>query len=264
MSASWEKERLQRILDYHNKRHDMHIGTCDRADIIYPELKGRLGWDWVCFDEKTGMEIAVEVKRFTDKHLENRQAIIMRLLREVRTRLNLSSKLPGTFSLSVDFGRDYLQLRCDENRRALRDALNDTILESAQALSIGEKRELQPEISRRIPFDLPGFCTLQKVGQEGSTINDVSSAITGFWSPNLDKDELEEFQELVSHANEQLAQAVSAEERFLVVIDEGLRLARSATLAQAITRIDRSSYAQISWIYYVSGKEIVEIALPSA
>ena len=258
---------MQRVLDYYNEKYGTHIEIKGKTTDIYPDLKGQINWDWVCYDTKTGEEIAVEVKKLTDPQLEERGNIIWNILEEIKD--NLSNKLPGTFVLGIDIPNNYyLPLSGQRNRQEFKNLLYETIFQIAQRLKLEEERALTPQIIGQLPFALPDsfFCALQKVDNEGSVLG-LSSGVTGFWSRWLDEHELKKFEKLVSHANnEQLKVAkkeFNVKETFLVFICEGLRLANPYTVANAIKRINRDSYSYINYICYVSGEKVTEIPLPT-
>ena len=72
----WQRKRVQRTLDYHNMKYGTNITIKGKTRDVYPILRGESDWDWVCYDTKTGNEIALEVKRLMDEKLEKRQDII--------------------------------------------------------------------------------------------------------------------------------------------------------------------------------------------
>ncbi len=261
----WERKRVQRVLDYHNKKYRVHIKIKGKTTDVYPNLKGRLNWDWVCSDAQTGDEVAVEVKRLTDPKLEERWNIMWQLLEEVRD--NISNELPGSFLLHFNIPRKYyLQLRGQLNRQEFKNILCKVIYETAQRLQLGEEKGLTPQIIEQLPFSLSDcFFSLYKYRDEGSALG-LGSGVTGFWSTRLSEHELKRFEQLVSDANKQLNVAkkkFNVKDTFLVFIDEGLRLANPYTVADAIKRINHDSYSQINYIYYVSGEKVEEIPLPT-
>ena len=128
-----EKKRVQRALDYHNKKNGTHITIKGRTQDVYPHLKGKSDWDWVCYDTETSEEVAVEVKNFTDPKLEEKSNIIWQLLEEVKD--SLSGKLPGTFFLSIDTPKDYyLPFNKQENKQELINVLYDIVYRTAQKI----------------------------------------------------------------------------------------------------------------------------------
>lgn len=258
----WERERVQRALDYHNERYRAHIEIKGKATDVYPQLEGQLNWDWVCYDTETGEEIAVEVKKLLDPRLEERGNIVWQLLEEVRNSLSKSQKLPGTFILYVDIPNNYyLPFSKQRNRQEFKNLLYEAIYKTAQRLKSGETEDLKPQIVKQLPFVLPDFFLhLRKFSDAGDVLI-RSSGFTGLWSPQLDEHELKEFETLVSHANTQLSQA-NVKQTFLVIIEEGHRLTNSNTIADALKRANRNSYSQINYVYYVSGKVVAEIPLP--
>jgi len=258
----WEKEHMQRVLDYHNRKYGTHIKPKDKSIVVYPHLKGQTNWDWVCYDTKTGDEIAVEVKKITDCKLEGRGNIIWDILEEIKD--NLSNKLPGTFSLYIDIPKNYyLPLRGQRNKQGFKNILYEAIFQIAQRLKLEERESLTPHLGQ-LPFALPDtfLCALQKVSDEGSMLR-LGSGATGWWSTELDEHELEKFEQLISHANEQLRVAqkeFNVKQTFLVIIEEGYRITYPDTLADAIKRINHTSYSHINHIYYVSGEEVKEVS----
>lgn len=256
----WEKKRVQRVLDYHNRKYGTHIVIKDRTTKIYPHLEGQLNWDWVCYDTKTGEEIAVEVKKLTDEKLEVRHNTIGDVLEEIKN--DLSNKLPGSFSLDISISPEdyYLPLWGQHSKQKFKSVLCEVIFKAAQTLKLEEERGLTPQLIGQLPFALPEsfFCALCKVSDKGSALY-ISSGVIGSWSPRLNEHELKNFEELVSHANEQLKQATNAKQTFLVIIEEGLRLTIPDTVAMALEQINPDSYSHINHIYYVSGEKVVEI-----
>jgi len=266
----WGKEHVQRVLDYHNEKYVTRIEIKGKTQDIHPDLKGKSDWDWVCYDTETDNEVAVEVKKLTDPKLERRDNIIWQLLEEIRN--DLSNKLPGTFTLYIDVPKNFYfpigktkELRI---RQEFKNALCKAICETAQRLKLGEDRGLTPHITGQLPFALPNsfFCALQKMSDEGSVLV-LGSGVTDFWPGKLNEHEFKKFEQLVSHANNEQLEVAKKEfnvkETFLVVICEGLRLANPYTVTDAFKRINPDSYSQINHVYYVSGKKVVEIPLPT-
>ncbi len=255
---------MQRVLDCHNEKYKTHIAIRGRATGVYPCLKGQLNWDWVCYDTETGDEVAVEVKKLTDEKLEVRHNTIGDVLEEIKN--DLSNKLPGTFLLGISISprNSYLPLRGQQNRQKFKDVLCEAIFQTAQRLKLEEEQALTPQIIGQLPFALPDsfFCALRKFSDEGSALY-KSSGVAGVWSLQLNEDELKKFEELVSHANEQLKKA-NVKETFLVIIDEGLRVTHPSTIPDAFKSISHNSYSHIGHAYCVSGEEVTEIPLPTS
>lgn len=260
----WERKRVQRVLDYYNKKYGTHIEIKDKSIDVYPQLQGQTNWDWVCYDTEAGEEIAIEVKKLLAPKLEEIGNIMWQLLEEVRD--CLSNKLPGTFCLYTDIPKNFYlpigEIKEIRNRQEFKNTLCKAIYETAQRLKSGENEYLNSQIIEQLPFSLPDcfLCSLHKLSGEGSMLI-RGSGFTGFWPPQLDEDELEKFKQLVSHANTQLSQA-NVKQTFLVIIEEGHRIALPDTVADALKRINRDSYSHINHIYYVSGEKVVEIPLP--
>jgi hypothetical protein len=263
MKDEWERKRVQRVLDYHNKKYGTRIKITGKTQDVYPDLKGKSDWDWVCCDERTGEEVAVEVKRITDPELEGRRSILWQLLEEVRDSFNDAKELPGTFALSVEIPNDYSLPFRQENKQEFKNVLNKVIRESAPRLKLQEGKELITEISRLLSFQLDTRCffTLTKVYNKGSLISQ-GFGITGTWnSRSFDDYELREFKHLVLQANIQLKKA-NAKETFLVLIEEGYRWKNPPAVEEVLKNMDSANYSDINHVYFVSGEEVAEIPLP--
>lgn len=258
----WERTRVQRVLDYHNKKYVTNIEIKGKATDIYPQLVGQLNWDWTCYDTETSDEIAVEVKRQTDETLELKRSTIREVLKEIGN--DLSNKLPGIFSLSIDITQDYhLPFDKPKNRRQLKNVLYKTIFESAQKLKVGETEELESKIVKQLPFALPDISSirLQKYSDVVSALY-IFSGIPGAWSLKLNKSELADLEEQISQANDQLKQATNAKATILIIIEERERITDYVTDASALKQINHDSYSHINHIYYVSFEKVEEIPLP--
>lgn len=262
----WEREHVQRVLDYHNRKYGAHIEIKDKATNIYPNLEGQLNWDWVCHDTKTGDEIAVEVKKLTDEELEVRHNTIGDVLEEIKN--DLSNKLPGTFLIGSSSPTNWnIPLRGQQNKQKFKSVLCEAIFQTAKTLKLEEEQALTPQIIGQLPFTLPDsfFCALQKVSDEGSALY-KSFGFVGVWPRQLNNHELVKFEELVSHGNEQLKVAkdkFKVKETFLVIIEEGLRITLPSTIPDAFNSISHNSYSYIDHAYCVSGEEVTEIPLPT-
>lgn len=260
--GSWERKHVQRVVDYHNNKHEAHIVIIGKTQDTYPNLKGKSDWDWVCRDTETNEKIAVEVKNFTDELLEVRRDIIWDILEEIKG--DLSDKLPGTFVLHISIPSNfYLPLK-GQRKQKLKDVLREAILQTAQTLQSGQDITLIPQISERLPFALPDSfsCALGRSSEEGSALYG-SSGMPGVWSLRLNERELRKFEQLVSHANEQLEKA-NAKETFLIIIDEGLRITDHDTIPEAFKSISHSSYSHINHAYCMTGERVTEIPLPAS
>lgn len=265
LKYEWERDHVQRVLDFKNSCCGSQIKIKGKAVDVYPQLKGQSNWDWVCYDEKTGEEIAVEVKRITDTKIEEKSSIMWQLLREIQHILNESKILPGIFSLSLDIPQDYsLPFRISNNRQVLRDTIIKVVQKAAQTLELNEELDLAPQIQGQLSFKLPDFTplTLYKLSDQGSAIY-KSSGVTGGGSIEFDESELEEFELLVTHSNEQLKLA-KVKETFLVIIEEGFRHKDPPEIEAAFAKIKLESHSEIRHVYFVRGKEVAEISLPSS
>jgi hypothetical protein len=260
----WERERVQRVLDYHNKKYGTHLAIKSKTTEVYPQLKGQINWDWVCYDAETGEEIAVEVKRITEQKLEEKVHIMWQLLDEVANSLSEPKKLPGTFYLSVEIPQEYnLPFNRQENQQEFKDVLSQAIYRTAQSLKPGKTKDLKPQIIKQSPFVSPDVSVfdLHKLSNEGSMLYKGFGTV-GFLSIGFDKLELQKFNDLVLWANEQLKTA-HVQETLLVLIEEGQRPINPSEIKEAFTKINAGSYSEIKHVYFIRGEEIAEIPLPT-
>ena len=259
----WEKNHVQRALDYHNKKYGTHIYIEDKSDVVYQHLKGQTNWDWVCYDKKTGDEIAVEVKKITKQKLEKKAKEVDNLFHEVK--ISLSSQLPGEFILSVYIPGEcnLLSQKQKQKRQIFTAVLSKSIMETSQRLNVGETENLLQQINDKLPFELPDIESLElvKVNNDGKVLM-VCPGPVGVWSIGFNRVELEEFEKLVSQANVQLS-AANTEETFLILIEERHRPIDPPEIADAFKKMNVSSYSKITHVYFVRGKEVAEIPLPT-
>jgi len=131
---------------------------------------------------------------------------------------------------------------------------------SFQKLKLGDEIDLAPQIQSQLSFKLPDltFSTLHKLSNQGNAIY-KSTGITGWGSIEFDEPELEEFELLVTHANEQLKLA-KVKETFLVIIEEGYRNKDPREIEEAFAKIEPESYSEIGHVYFVRGEEVAEIS----
>ena len=259
-----ERNQVQDILDHHNSKYGVQIKG--RAAVIYPQLEDQPGWDWVCYDPKAGDEIALVVKRLTEESPEEMGDIIGVVLGELED--SLAGKLTGTFSLDVEIPGDYCFPRKNDKIQwnkihEFRNLLASVTYDKAPTLRLEEQRDLTTQITNKLSFALPESfrCRLKKTGYEGSVLT-ISPEQTGCLVPGYGAAEIEEFEHLVSQANGQLKMA-GARQKWLVLIEEGDRLADSAAVAEELARISPENRSEITRFYCLGGGEVVEIMLPS-
>ena len=260
----WEREHVQRVLDYNNRNYGTHIAIKGKTTDIYPDLKGQINWDWVCYDTETGEEIAVEVKKITEQKLEEKFNIMWQLLDEVANSLSQSKKLAGTFFLSVEIPKDYdLLFNTQENQQEFKDVLSQAIYRTAPRLKRGDKKDLKSQLIKQLPFVLPDVSVfdLHKLSNEGSMLYKGFGTI-GWWSIGFDKLELKKFNDLVLWANEQLKTA-HVQETLLVLIEEGQRPINTSEIKEAFTKINAGSYSEIKHVCFIRGGKVAEIPLPT-
>jgi len=259
-----ERNQVQDILDHHNRKYGVQIK--DRAAAIYQHLGDQPGWDWVCYDPGTGDEIALVVKRLTEASPEEMGDIIRVVLAELED--SLAGKLTGTFSLGVEIPSDYCFPRKNDKIQwnkihEFRRLLASVVYDKAPTLRLEEQRDLTTQITNKLSFALPESfrCQLKKTGYEGSVLT-ISPEQTGYPAPGYGANEIEEFEHLVSQANQQLRMA-GTRQKWLVFIEEGDRSLDSAVVTEVLARINPENRSEITRFYCLGGGEVVEIMLPS-
>ncbi len=267
---SWEKRHVQCVLEYHNKKYGTHIAIGGKTQDVRPDLKGKSDWDWVCCDTETGDEIALEVKKLTDQALEAKDSMMWQFLEKVRD--SLSTKLPGTFGLHVNIPGDYyLPIKGQKDKQELQDLLCTMIDRTAPRLQVGEEADLKRKIIILLRimkkegerFYIPRgvvSCKLYKYSDEGNVLA-LSPGLMWWQSLEIEETELEQWEQMVSHANEQLQKA-NVKETFLVFI-EGHSGRKPSALEKAFSSIKQESYSAIKYVYFVIGEEVTKVRLPT-
>jgi hypothetical protein len=259
----WEKLRIQRVVNFCNRKYKTHLKIKGRAEDIYPDLKGQINWDWICYDVQTKDEIAVEAKRITDPKIEELYNSLWQLFTEVQDNLNKSNLLPGIFHISFIVSPSLDTPFSRNNREELKLVLYNIVSEEAQRLKVGEDTPLTTQIKKLLSFELQALTSsnLRKLDSKGSHISKGSGIIK--WGNILfSEKELGEFSQLVTHANEQLGKS-KPRKTFLVTIEEGFRHKDPAAITDAFSRMKPDCYSNIDHIYFVQGKKVAEIRPPN-
>lgn len=68
---------MQRVIDYHNRKYGTGIVIVGICQEIYPELEGKLNWDWVCID----------IKRVENYQLRERFSVLKQIFNELSNNL---------------------------------------------------------------------------------------------------------------------------------------------------------------------------------
>jgi hypothetical protein len=257
----YEKSRVHSVIAYINKLSKTHFEICGKSEEIYPELKGKNNWDWVCIDKNTKTELAVEVKKITNQLTEEKSSILWALISEVQENINSLRLLVGQFHLSLDFNADDDLHLGIKKMLELSKVLQDTIIEESINLNIGDTRNLIPAIQQKISFTVPEslWIRLIKTANDEQMLTKDRFIITTN-GVNFDETELVEFSKLVNNANRQLAIA-KPRKALLLLIEEGFRHKDAASIKRALSSLNPVIYKDISQIYYISGNEIEEISL---
>lgn len=167
----WQKPYVQRVLDFHNKKYGTNIAIIGHCEKIYPELKGRPNWDWSARDKNNGGEIAIEVKRLTNRQLQERYSAFQQVCHELSE--ELSGKLRGTFLLFVEISEKQRFNLEGAKKQQLRETLKKLIFREAQRLEVRKEQSLTQALRGRLPDILPQdcYCNLYKFDDEGSYLS---------------------------------------------------------------------------------------------
>jgi len=246
-----QEQYVQCVLDYHNKKYGGNISIVGWCEDVYPGLRDR-HWDWVCHDDTSGNEVAVEVKKLTISHLEEKAAILWTIGCQLRT--ELSNELPGTFLLTVDIPEQNLDLH-GSKKPMLKSAIKEVISKVAQNLHTTEEQNLTEELKYRLPAIFPQDCnfSLKKLSNDGSRLSLLSGRTWLAPSKKLEGDEFAEFRKLIRKANTQLAEAQrkGISETFLILVEMGYSGADADALQDTLSCLDPTDYSYIKYIYRV-------------
>lgn len=256
------KALVQGVLSYHNKTHRANIAIEGRCEDIYPELRGKANWDWVCRDETKGNEVAVEVKRLTNPELEERSSVLDEIGRQLSS--ELSGKLPGTFLLDIGIPEEPIEMRL-AHKEQLKGILKESICEAAQRLRVKGEKDLAQRLNRELPYQLPEACTfIVKKRASGESCLDISLGYVG-WGPvgSLEGNEFKKFKESIQRANGQLALAIERgiSETILIIYDR-YSFADANAIEETFRVLESLDYDNIKYVYLDSRFEVREILLP--
>lgn len=247
----WQKQYVQCVLDYHNKKYGRNISIVGWWEDVYARRPGG-HWDLVCHDETNGNEVAVEVKKLTIPQLEERAAILWAIPRQICT--ELSNELPGTFVLTVQIPEQNLDLR-GSNKLMFKKVIKEVISKVAQNLDATEEQNLTEELKHRLPGIFPQDCNfvLKKLGNHGSRLSLLSGRTWLAPTKKLEGDEFAEFRKLIQKANTQLAEVQKKEisETFLILVEIGHSGADADVLQNTLSCLDPTDYSYIKCIYRV-------------
>ena len=259
------KVLVQRVLSYHNNKYRTNIVILGRYEDIYPGLRGKANWDWVCRDETKGNEVAVEVKRLTNPELEERSSVLDEIGRQLSS--ELSGKLPGTFLLDIGIPEEPIEMRL-AHKEQLKGILKESICEAAQRLRMKGEEDLTQCIQDKLPHQLSEKCTfsISKHNSVRSYLG-ISPHYIGFGPiERLEGKEFKEFKELIQGANRQLGLATKRgiSETILILIEQGFSFAEADVIQETFRVLELLDYNHIKHVYRISGDEVQEIFPSSA
>lgn len=254
----WQKPFVQRVLDSHNEKYGTDIAIKGRYEEIYPQAKVR-NWDWVAADNKSGGEVAIEVKRLTDPQLQKWFSGLDKICRALSD--ELSGDLKGIFLLFTEVSKEeHFDLR-GTNRQRIKKSLKELILREAPSLGTEKEKNLTAELRARLPGVLPQNCyfNLYKLDSGGQYLIPGVGVIRRGSSGELQGEDLVEFQRLLKErANEQLAEAKKKgiSETFFVILETWLSGMEAEVIQKTLRHLNPHDFCSIEYIYHVSHNSV--------
>lgn len=259
---SWSRGFVQRVIDAHNTSYGTRIGLNGLAEDIYPELRGNNNWDWVCRDQASGVEAAVEVKAVTRQLVERTHSELkkvgQRICAEVR------DKLRGVFSLWVDLPTPDFKVGRSAQRKKLIECVAGFVVENAKEVADGPTIATMVESGDHLSEVLPAGTWLHlyrhdpsKQKPDAREVNylqvkfDCSEGFAA--TQTLAGDELGEFRSLITKANKQLgvAKQKGIPETLLVLVEIRYSYADAGALESTVRILPRAEYCYIDHIYLI-------------
>lgn len=258
----WNRGFVQKVLDTHNSAYRVNFSIHGRTEEVYPELLGQQlnNWDWVCRDQDSGVEAAVEDKLLTRQFAEQTSSELKDLGRAISTKLQ--DKLEGLFLVWVGLPGPDLKVG-GPMREKLIDSLSNLILEIAKEAAYGQTVSKSVQSDGPLSKVLPVGTWLDLCREDPSKLkpeyrqinyldinfNWASSAAT----QTLAGDELGEFRNLITKANKQLgvAKQKGIPETLLVLVEIGFSGADADALESTVRILARAEYCNIDHIYLV-------------
>lgn len=258
VDEAWQKPHVQRVLDYHNEKYSTDIAIIGQCCEIHHELKGGRDWDWSAINRKNGVEIAIEVKRLTNRRLEDKFPVLNQICQELSEELRGSLK--GIFWLSTLISEEQQFNLKGTCKQQFKENLKELLLREAQGLDIGIEKDLAAEIRARLPEILPQDCyfTLQKLDNEGSYLEPNVIVSWGGPSEELKGEDLVEFRKLVRDGNHQLsiAKAKGISDTFLILLEIRFSGAEVDVIQKTVSQFDPSDFQSIEYCYFHSGQSM--------
>lgn len=258
---------MQRVLEHHNRKYGTNIQIVGVCEEIYPELRGKLNWDWVCQDNNNSDEIAVEIKRLENYRLREKFSVLNRIFKKLSNAL--SGKLPGTFLLFMHISEEQHFALNDPSgfrKQKLKNTLTEIILKQAKVMETGEERNISQELRERLPDIVPHdcYCNLQKFDNEGSYLG--ASPSPGGFAPSgeFQGKDLVEFTKLIQGANKKFDEAKKRGiiQTFLILLEIGFSGAEADVIQKTLQSFSPSDCGSIKYCYFHDGKVLYQIDLP--
>lgn len=243
----WQRHFVEAVIQHHNSTYVTHITLKGRCESFYPALRGDQRWDWVCEDNTSGKEIAVEVKKLMNKKLKERDSIAYREI-YIPLQNMLNGKLPGTFRLILHIKEGDLPLNANQKTKLIND-LEREIIEVAPGLKLKESYQLAEKFTTELRTGLS--VSLTKVKDSNSKL--VPSLNFAWWGNNLLRgNELHvNFKKLVQNANRQLgiAREKGINSTFFIVIMDEYGDSSIQELQDVLHDLAPTDYSNIDFCY---------------
>lgn len=271
----YEPLLVQQAIDTHNSTYGKNFSIQDRADEVYPDLRGRLNWDWVCKDQASGVEAAVEVKRLTSELAEETHANLGKIGREVIGKAQ--ARLLGVFNLHVDLPGPDFQVGGPARRKKLVDRIAGFVVGNAKEVPHGQAITTRVEVGGQLSEVLPTGTRLDLYRHDPARLKLAARQLNYLhinfgWgmfgaTGTLMGEELAEFRRVIGKANRQLgiAKQMMIRETLLVLIEIGFSAADPSALESTVRSLTREEYDNINHIYlvgYPAARRIGGIASP--
>ena len=255
-----EKAVVRIALECHNSAYSTAFSLRDRAEDIFPELRGQKNWDWVCIDDASRIEGAIEVKRLTRELPESVHGFLRKVGQVVSEMVQ--GRLQGAFLLYV--GMLHPSVGMDRRTRLeLVGGLAGVVSEMAINVSVDKTLTIKVRENRQLSEVLPQGSWLDLHRIDPSRLK-PEARLTNFlhvefgWASmgateRLTGDERVEFRKLVRKADEQFAVAKERgiEETFLVLAELGYSGAAPDAIKRTVYSLNPSDYSHIKHIYLV-------------
>ena len=260
MREVWTREFVRRVMNTYNASHSTQYTIIGLAEDIYPKLHGNRNWDWVCRDDVSGHEMAVEVKRLTRSFAEETHSLLENIGQQINA--NVLDKPNGFFQAWVHLpGPDFKVGR--QASQKLIDMLAEVVLEMADDAPYGHTITRRAGTDDRLSEVLPLGTRIDLYKVDPSMLNPEARKLNCLhveflWvsrgtTQTFAGEELDEFRRLVNNANKQLgiARKMGIPKTLLVLIEIGFSGADTEAVRNTLAHLVPYDYSNIGDIFLV-------------